>query len=131
MIAYLDTSACAKLLVSGEPGAAALVDYLTSRDDDRDLLVSSQLLETELRRMASRKSLPQAAVTEILARVNLILPERDFFHEAGLLPGAHLRSLDALHLATAISAEADVLVAYDHRMLEAAASVGIAVTSPG
>lgn len=130
MIAYLDTSACGKLLIDAEPDAMAFIRYVTSLELDGGLLVSSQLLETEMRRMATRKSLSQAAVTEILARVNLILPERDFFHEAGLLPGTRLRSLDALHLATAIGAEADVLVAYDHRLLEAAASVGLATHSP-
>lgn len=52
---------------------------------------------------------------ELLARVALVEPQRSLFHEAGLLPGASLRSLDALHLATALRIDAAVVVAYDVR----------------
>lgn len=55
---------------------------------------------------------------------------RSLFHEAGLLPGTHLRSLDALHLATALHVDADTLVAYDTRLLEAARSLGLGTHSP-
>jgi predicted nucleic acid-binding protein len=52
------------------------------------------------------------------------------FYEAGLLPGPHLRSLDALHLATAVRVDAAAVVAYDHRLLEAARSLGLETVSP-
>ena len=52
------------------------------------------------------------------------------FYEAGLLPGRHLRSLDALHLATAVRVDATAVVAYDHRLLEAARSLGLETMSP-
>jgi len=125
---YLDASAAAKLLVD-ESESEALAAYLDGIGDEQDL-VSSALLETELRRLAVRLDLDQSAVTDLLARVDLVDPPRSLFHEAGLLPGTHLRSLDALHLATALRVEADTLVAYDARLLDAARSVGLGVHSP-
>ncbi len=52
---------------------------------------------------------------------------------ARTLAPVELRTLDALHLATARSLEADlgVFVAYDHRLLAAAAAAGVPVQSPG
>lgn len=92
--------------------------------------MSSALLETELRRLAVRLGLDQSAVSDLLARVDLVDPPRSLFHEAGLLPGTHLRSLDSLHLATALRVDADTLVAYDARLLDAARSLGLGVHSP-
>lgn len=127
MTTYLDTSAAAKLLVE-EAESAPLAAFLDALGAD-DMVVSSALLETELRRVAIREDLSQAAVSEILARVALAEPDRAMFHEAGLLPGGSLRSLDALHLATAIRLGARV-VAYDARLIAAARSVGLEVDSP-
>ena len=128
MIAYLDTSATAKLLMR-EAESEAFATFMASLGPS-DTIVSSMLLETELRRMATRHRVPQAAVSRVLAGIDLIEPERDFFHEAGLLPGPGLRSLDALHLTTAISADADVVIAYDRRLLAAADSAGLETLSP-
>ena len=128
MSVYLDTSAAAKLLVD-EAESAGLAAYLD--EVGRELgLVSSALLETELRRLAVRLELDQSAVSDLLARVDLVDPPRSLFHEAGLLPGRHLRSLDALHLATALRVDADTLVTYDARLLDAARSLGLGVLSP-
>lgn len=126
MTAYLDTSAAAKLLTV-EAGTVELGAYLDGLDDDP---VSSALLETELRRVASRLEVGQDRVSALLARVTLVEPGRTLFHEAGLLPGPALRSLDALHLATALHWDDPVVVSYDRRMLEAATSLGMTVLSP-
>lgn len=127
MTVYLDTSAATKFLVH-EQESDALARYLDGLADDEDL-VSSALLETELRRVAVREDVSQESVSAILARVGLVEPTRSLFHEAGLLPGGTLRSLDALHLATALRLDA-VVVAYDRRMLESARSLGLDVLSP-
>ena len=103
MNVYLDTSAAAKLLVD-EAESEALASFL-DRIRDEQRLVSSALLETELRRLAVRLELDQAAVTDLMARVDLVDPPRSLFHEAGLLPGPYLRSLDALHLVVCLSFE--------------------------
>ena len=128
MTIYLDTSAAAKLLVeeSESAGLAAFLDSLEAEEH----IMSSALLETELRRFGTRLDLPQSAVTDLLTRVGLVEPDRSLFYEAGLLPGRHLRSLDALHLATAVRVDAGAVVAYDYRLLEAARSLGLETVSP-
>lgn len=129
MTAYLETSAAAKLLVD-EAESAALTAYLDQLTAKRVPVVSSILLETELRRLAVREDLAQAAVSDLLDRIDLAEPNRSLFYEAGILPGANLRSLDALHVATALRLEADQFVAYDARQLAAATAVGLRVLSP-
>lgn len=92
-------------------------------------VVFSALLETELRRLAVREGLAQSAVFAVLERVALVEPDRGLFHEAGLLPGPFPRSLDALHLATAVRMDA-VVVAYDRRLIESAKGLGLSVLAP-
>jgi predicted nucleic acid-binding protein len=125
---YLDTSAAAKLLVE-EAESAALARYLDDLDPGNDL-VSSALLETELRRVAVRLQMSQSAVSAVLARVALVDLQRSLVREAGVLPGNNLRSQDALHLATALRMDDAVVVAYDIRLLAAARSLGLEVASP-
>lgn len=128
MTVYLDASAAAKLLVQ-EAESEALASYLDGLDPEEGP-VSSALLETELRRMAVRLDVSQSAASEVLARVALVEPARSMFHQAGVLPGPTLRSLDALHLATALRLDAEVVVAYDVRLLEAARDLGLEAVSP-
>jgi predicted nucleic acid-binding protein len=123
---YLDTSAAAKLLVD-EAESTPLAAWA----DQPDIrLVATHLLETELRRFASRHSLAQADVSAILARVDLHDLPPSLYREAGLLPGHTLRSLDALHLAASIRLDVDALVTYDVRLAEAAGGIGLRVHAP-
>ncbi|MBW0101293.1 type II toxin-antitoxin system VapC family toxin, partial [Pseudonocardia sp. KRD291] len=114
MIVYVETSAAAKLVVD-EDASSRLAGRLDESVSAGDSLVSSTLLETELRRLAVRLDLDQSAVTELLGRFDIVEPDRSVYREAGLLPGRHLRSLDALHLAVALRADADTMVTYDAR----------------
>ncbi|RIQ23909.1 type II toxin-antitoxin system VapC family toxin [Jiangella rhizosphaerae] len=129
MTVYVETSAAAKLLIE-DAESAALADYLDAQQEAGLALVSSMLLETELRRLATRTGIGQERVTEVLDRFDLYEPDRATYIEAGLLPGRALRSLDALHVAVAIRAEAEELVAYDHRQAEAARAAGLRVVAP-
>lgn len=129
MISYVDTSAAAKLLLR-EPESDALKAQLDDLRDGELLVMSSVLLETELRRTAERTNHPQSLVTEILDRLEIFELDRTVFRAAGLLPGSHLRSLDALHIAAALRVGADVMVTYDQRQIEAARSVGLHTLSP-
>lgn len=124
--AYIDTSAAAKLLID-EAESVALARWL---DGGTVEPVATLLVETELRRTASRGSLPQEHVTAILERFTLYELPPGLFREAGLLPGASLRTLDALHLSGAIRLEVEVLVTYDARLADAASAVGLAVLAP-
>jgi hypothetical protein len=128
LTSYIDSSAAAKLLVN-EAESATLAAHVNQLGDQK--LAASYLLETELRRFATRTDVPQADVTELLDVVRLIEADRLLFLEAGLLPGKHLRSLDALHTATALRIEADEFLTYDARQAEIARSVGLRVASPG
>ncbi|MGH3867492.1 MAG: PIN domain-containing protein [Pseudonocardiaceae bacterium] len=129
MILYIETSAAAKLLVD-EPASSRLAARLDKAVDQDDALLSSMLLETELRRLAVRVDLAQTAVTHLLERFDLVETDRSLYREAGLLPGRHLRSLDALHLAAALRVDADVMVTYDRRQADAADAAGLPVLAP-
>lgn len=128
MIHYIETSAVAKLLVE-EPASGRLAAHLDDVGDEHGVL-SSTLLETELRRFAIRVGLEQRAVTDLLDHFDLVEIDRSLYREAGLLPGPHLRSLDALHLAAALRVGADVLVTYDKRQAAAASVLGLPVLTP-
>lgn len=123
--AYLDTSAAGRLLVA-EPESPALVGWLNADID----VVSSLLLETELRRLAVRQGIDQTVVSDILDGVTLYEVPSGVYRSAGLLPGPMLRSLDALHISVAVQLGADVVVTYDRRMQDAAAAAGLRVIAP-
>lgn len=125
---YIDTSAAAKLLVDEEE-SAALADELEGLQPE---LVASYLLETEVRRVVHRvPALTHESASRLLDSIGLYECPPSLFREAGLLPGFGLRSLDALHLATAIRIGVDALLTYDLRMQEAARDLGLAVVAPG
>ena len=126
-IVYVDTSALGALLIE-QPESNALVEWL---DRTADVLVSSDLLETELRRITVREGIDQGAVTRILDGVGLAALDRAVYRGAGLLPMPYLRTLDALHLEVAMRLDATAVLTYDHRLGKAARAVGLQVIAPG
>lgn len=126
-LVYVDTSALGALLIV-QAETQALVEWL---DEARVRLVSSDLLETELRGMAVREGRDQVSVSAILDGVSLAALDRATYRSAGLLPMPYLRTLDALHLEAAIRLDVDAVLTYDHRLAQAAASVGLDVVAPG
>ncbi|WP_245627337.1 type II toxin-antitoxin system VapC family toxin [Kribbia dieselivorans] len=126
-LVYVDTSALGALLVA-QPETQELVDWLDQADAR---LVSCDLLETELRRMAVREGRDQSKVSETLDGVSLAALDRATYRSAGFLPMPYLRTLDALHLEAAIRLDADAVLTYDHRLGEAAKSAGLDVIAPG
>lgn len=124
-VVYLDTSAAVKL-ISDEQETDGLRSYL----DGGRTVVSSDLLETELRRIGVRHGIDQVLITAVLDGVTMIPLTREQFREAGLFPQAGLRSLDALHLAGALGIEASAILTYDIRLGEAARAHGLAVIAP-
>lgn len=124
---YLDTSAALKLVVE-EAESSALARVIDDADAD---LVACWLLETEMRRAAQREPvLTQSVVSDFLDGIDLYEVPASLFREAGLLPGARLRPLDAVHLAAAVRIGVDQLLTYDARMADSAWALGIPVTSP-
>jgi predicted nucleic acid-binding protein len=124
---YVDTSALAALLID-QPESPALLEWL---DLASAALVSSDLLETELRRLAVRENLEQSDVTRILDGVGLAALDRAVYRSAGFLPMPYLRTLDALHLEAAMRLDVSAILTYDRRLGEAARSAGLDVIAPG
>ncbi|SER71517.1 hypothetical protein SAMN05443377_10732 [Propionibacterium cyclohexanicum] len=81
-LVYADASALGALLVA-QPDTEALAAWL---DEANVRLVSSDLLETELRRMAVREGRDQAKVSAILDGVGLAVLDRATYRSAGFLP---------------------------------------------
>lgn len=125
-VTYLDSSAAVKLVVD-EPESEVLAQWLNEHPE----LVGTLLVETEVRRAARRVGVSQAAVTEMLHSITLHDVTPGTFREAGALPGDHLRSLDALHLAAALRLGCRAVVTYDERMAGSARDLGLEVVSPG
>lgn len=125
-LVYADTSALGALLVA-QPETEALVDWL---DQTSSTLVSSDLLETELRRMAVREGRDQAKVSAILDGVSLAALDRATYRSAGFLPMPTLRTLDALHLEAAMRLDVDAILTYDRRLGDAARAAGLEVIAP-
>ena len=126
-VVYVDTSALGALLVE-RLESDALESWL---DQTSDMLVSSDLLEVELRRLAVREGVDQADVTRLLDGVSIAALDRAVYRSAGLLPMPYLRTLDALHLEAAMRLDAAALLTYDRRLSKAARSVGLRVVAPG
>ena len=126
-VVYVDTSALGALLVE-QLESDALESWL---DQTSDMLVSSDLLEVELRRLAVREGIDQADVTRLLDGVSIAALDRAVYRSAGLLPMPYLRTLDALHLEAAIRLDAAAVLTYDRRLSKAARSVGLRVVAPG
>lgn len=126
-VVYVDTSALGALLVE-QLESDALESWL---DQTSDMLVSSDLLEIELRRLAVREGIDQADVTRLLDGVSLAALDRAVYRSAGLLPMPYLRTLDALHLEAAMRLDAAAVLTYDRRLSKAARSVGLRVVTPG
>jgi predicted nucleic acid-binding protein len=127
-LTYLDSSAIVKLAVE-EPESRALRGYLRRHR----AWVSSALARTEV----ARALLPsgQDAVqrgNDVLARMDLIRVSDRVLAAAGNILPADLRSLDALHLASARELGTDLgrMVTYDARMAAAARAQGWSVVAP-
>ncbi|MCC6554967.1 MAG: type II toxin-antitoxin system VapC family toxin [Polyangiaceae bacterium] len=125
---YLDSSAIVKLVVR-EPESAALSRYLQGRRP----IVASALARVEVLRVSvSFGLLAQARAHDVLNRLELIrVNDRVLTIAGGLLP-PELRSLDAIHLATAslLGGMLGKVVTYDARMAEAARGLGWSVVAP-
>lgn len=127
-LVYLDTSAFMKL-VEEEAESAALRRHLRRGR----LRTSAILLQTEALRAAGRQSAAHLTrARELLREFALIQLDRQLYAAAGTLAPPELRSLDALHIAAALTVSQDLadFVTYDNRMIAAAQALGLPVVSP-
>lgn len=132
---YLDSSALVKLVVE-EAESLPLRQWLAQQPDSR---VSSILARVEVRRAVARvapageaaASTAQAA-RDLVSRLDLLWLGPEVLDLAASLGPSSMRSLDAIHLASAalLRDELTAFVAYDARLLEAAAGLRLPVVRP-
>ena len=128
---YADTSAVLKLLVEETHSKAFAAFYDGHADAE---WASSALLRIEVTRAVARAApalLPEAR--DLLTAFSYIAIDDEIVDAAMSEPDRGLRSLDAIHLATArlFAPELDALVSYDDRLIKAANDAGLATASPG
>ena len=126
---YLDSSAIVKLIVA-EPETAALMAFLKGWP----LRVTSSLARVEVLRAVKRARAGTAVrrrATRVLARLALVHMDEPVLAAATRLDPPALRTLDAIHLATARSLD-DVagIVTYDERLARAAARARVKTWGP-
>jgi predicted nucleic acid-binding protein len=128
MATYVDSSAIVKLAIR-EPESAALRRYLRRKRP----LLSSALARTEvLRALLPAGDEAVARGRSVLQRLDLVRVNDRILNAAGVLDPPALRSLDAIHLATAqqLGHELTALVTYDERMVAAAKQLGYRIVQP-
>ena len=127
-IAYVDSSALVKLVVA-EPESTALRRHL--RTFDRH--VTSALSQTEVLRAVRRSDSSRIArAKDVLRRVTLFGIDDQVLAAAAALEPPELRTLDALHIATALALGngLDDFVTYDERQRRAAELLDLPTTAP-
>jgi predicted nucleic acid-binding protein len=125
---YLDSSAIVKLVVT-EAETAALRRYLRRRG----VLVSSALARAEVpRALLARGSVAVRNGEQAVTRLELIRITDRVLASAASLEPAELRTLDAIHLATALQLGSELarVVTYDARMASFALQLGVPTVSP-
>lgn len=133
---YLDASALVKAVREEEKGAEALHAYLQEAE-----LVSSDLVLTEVPRALRRRAAERPdfrlepalqRAEEMLDRLALRSVNDALLIAAGRLAEPFLRSLDAIHVATALLVyPIDAFVTYDKRQAAAARQAGLQAAAPG
>jgi len=128
---YLDSSALVKLALT-EPESAVLARWLAERADQP--LVSSVLHRAEVPRAVWRAepgALPRSY--RVIKRIAKVALTADVLDTSATLPPQALSPGQAIHLASALVLKRDLsaFVAYDERLLAAAADAGLPVASPG
>src|SRR6056297_2885415 len=128
MVFYLETSAFVKI-VADEDFSTQLREWV--RGDDASY-VSSDLLRIEALRSSRRRGPSVAkAARDALAGVDLLGLTSDICEVAADLDPEILRSLDAAHVATALSVgdELEGVITYDRRLSESCANLGLNVVA--
>lgn len=123
-------------LVRPEQHSVELSNWLSERG--QVTVLSSVLLEVELIR-ATRRSAPERLdrAADVLRGIGVVTLSRAVIQRATGYADANLRSLDAIHLATAehvvgaTGEQWDAFLAYDDRLLTAAAGIGLRAIAPG
>jgi len=129
---YLDSCALVKVVLP-EAESPALEAFLDGHAATRQ--VSSALVRTALRRALIHNDAQQyrfELAEQVLTSLRMVDVTALLLDAAGAIPGRSLRSLDAIHLATAelLQPNVDMFLTYDHKLAAAAEERGFRVVAP-
>jgi predicted nucleic acid-binding protein len=134
MRVYLDSSALIKRVIA-EQESDELVEFFDAHYLQADLMASSSLAWVEVSRtvLARAKSADTAGgmIEDAMSGVDERSMSAEVVSVARRIEPHVLRSLDAIHLATAVLIDADLVVTYDDRLADACRRNALAVASPG
>ena len=125
--AYVDASALVKLVLD-EPNSPAMFRWYV----ESQRIATSRIGVIETRRAAARGVHDPDRLRVILATVDVLEVLESIVERASSVAPPALRTLDAIHLATALALvpDLDAFVTYDDRLAEAARSLGLPVVRP-
>lgn len=126
---YLDSSAVVKLVIAEAESSA-----LRRSISNDTVLATSELALTEvLRAVAHLGPLAMARAVAVVGYLDQLGVTRSVLDAAGRIDLPGLRSLDAVHLASArlLDHQLAAFVTYDLRQAQAALALGLPVLSPG
>ena len=129
MTVYLDASAIVKL-VAPEAETESLLAFLGEHPSQATSVVGL----VEVRRAAGRRAgVSSERVDAVLSRITAIALDKVVIGQAGSIGTPGLRTLDAIHLASAavLADELEAIVTYDRRLAEAATAAALPTASPG
>lgn len=130
----MDTSALTKLIIA-EQESDALTIWIAEQAEADESLTTSDVGRIELMRTAARRNDEEIVdhARYVANRINSASVTEEIVARAEGIGPPTLRSLDAIHLASAVSIrdELRAFVSYDKRLLEAARAEGLTVVSPG
>ncbi|MHB8674390.1 MAG: type II toxin-antitoxin system VapC family toxin [Candidatus Limnocylindrales bacterium] len=126
-LSYLDASAIVKLVVDEVDSPGMLRWYVES-----DRIASSRIGLIEVRRATIRRPHDPAHLAHVLATIEVVEVDAQVMDRSSMVAPPELRTLDAIHLATAaeLMPEIDAFVTYDLRLAAAARALGLPVVSP-
>ena len=126
---YLDTSVAIRIILGHSVDAAAWFDETTARQSDR--VISSRLLRTEITRVLRREGLPVLDREQVIDYVHMVPVDHAVLNEAEAII-SHIRTLDAIHLASALRCGLDdlIVVTHDKNMAQVADHLGFPVHDP-
>ena len=125
-LAYLDASAIVKLVVDEVESPVLLHWYV-----EVERAVTSRIGVIETRRAIRRRDHDEARLAAVIDRLEVFELDADIDRRASAITPLSLRTLDAIHVATALAIPGlGSFVTYDDRLADAARAVGLPVVRP-
>ena len=125
-IGYLDASAIVKLVLL-EAGSGAVLRWYVESDHS----ITSRIGVIETQRAVERHDHDPARLAAVIGRFEIVELDAEIGRRAGGLGPGSLRTLDAIHIATALTiGSLDAFITYDERQAAAARLVGLPVIRP-